>query len=108
MTVGGETIVGLTSYGDVACEAGGYDTRVDAMAAWIDGFSNKRIQVFPWPSAAVPSVVRSLPDVVRVADAPRRRLGRRWGELRFHCGSTAAWAARSSPVSMAAAAPRQR
>lgn len=39
MTVGGkQTIVGLTSYGDVNCAAGGYDTRVDAMAAWIDGY----------------------------------------------------------------------
>ncbi|MCU1277139.1 MAG: Vitamin K-dependent protein, partial [bacterium] len=39
MTIGGkETIVGLTSYGDVACAMGGYDTRVDAMAAWIDGY----------------------------------------------------------------------
>jgi MYXO-CTERM domain-containing protein len=39
MNVGGqEVIVGLTSYGDVACAAGGYDTRVDALAAWIDGW----------------------------------------------------------------------
>ena len=39
MTLGGrETIVGLTSYGDVNCNMGGYDTRVDAMAAWIDGY----------------------------------------------------------------------
>jgi secreted trypsin-like serine protease len=39
MTVGGkETIVGLTSYGDVACAMGGYDTRVDSMTAWIDGY----------------------------------------------------------------------
>ena len=38
MTIGGrETIVGLTSYGDVACAPGGYDTRVDTLAAWIDG-----------------------------------------------------------------------
>ena len=42
MTLGGkETIVGLTSYGDVNCTAGGYDTRVDAMAAWIDGYVQK-------------------------------------------------------------------
>lgn len=39
MTIDGqERIVGLTSYGDVACAAGGYDTRVDALAAWIDGW----------------------------------------------------------------------
>jgi secreted trypsin-like serine protease len=39
MTISGrETIVGLTSYGDVACAMGGFDTRVDAMAAWIDGY----------------------------------------------------------------------
>lgn len=39
MTVGGqEVIVGLTSYGDVACNMGGYDTRVDAVASWVDGF----------------------------------------------------------------------
>jgi MYXO-CTERM domain-containing protein len=42
MTVGGkEVIVGLTSYGDVNCNMGGYDTRVDAMAAWIDGYVSK-------------------------------------------------------------------
>ncbi|HEX8952642.1 MAG TPA: trypsin-like serine protease [Polyangia bacterium] len=39
MTLGGkDTIVGLTSYGDVNCSSGGWDTRVDAMAAWIDGY----------------------------------------------------------------------
>jgi V8-like Glu-specific endopeptidase len=39
MTIGGkETIVGLTSYGDVNCATGGYDTRVDALVDWIDGF----------------------------------------------------------------------
>jgi secreted trypsin-like serine protease len=39
MSIGGrETIVGLTSYGDVACADGGWDTRVDALAAWIDGW----------------------------------------------------------------------
>ncbi|HWE28867.1 MAG TPA: trypsin-like serine protease [Polyangia bacterium] len=42
MTLDGrETIVGLTSYGDVNCSTGGYDTRVDAMAAWIDGYVQK-------------------------------------------------------------------
>jgi len=39
MSLGGqEIIVGLTSYGDVACAEGGYDTRVDAFADWIDGW----------------------------------------------------------------------
>ena len=42
MTVGGkEVIVGLTSYGDVNCNMGGYDTRVDAYAAFIDGYVKK-------------------------------------------------------------------
>ena len=42
MTVGGkEVIVGLTSYGDVNCNMGGYDTRVDAYAAFIDGYVSK-------------------------------------------------------------------
>jgi secreted trypsin-like serine protease len=39
MTIGGrEVIVGLTSYGDAACAMGGYDTRVDAMLAFIDSY----------------------------------------------------------------------
>src|SRR5439155_6202199 len=39
MTIGGqEVIVGLTSYGDVNCNQGGYDTRVDALAAWVDPY----------------------------------------------------------------------
>jgi V8-like Glu-specific endopeptidase len=39
MTIGAqEVIVGLTSYGDVNCDAGGYDTRVDAMLAFIDKY----------------------------------------------------------------------
>ena len=39
MTIGGqEVIVGLTSFGDVNCNQGGYDTRVDTMAAWVDPY----------------------------------------------------------------------
>jgi V8-like Glu-specific endopeptidase len=39
MMMGGvETIVGTTSYGDVNCAAGGYDTRVDAENAFITGY----------------------------------------------------------------------
>jgi hypothetical protein len=39
MTMGGrEVIVGLTSFGDVNCAAGGYDTRVDTLAAWVDTY----------------------------------------------------------------------
>jgi secreted trypsin-like serine protease len=39
MTVGGqEVIVGLTSYGDVNCNQGGYDTRVDTLATWVDPY----------------------------------------------------------------------
>jgi hypothetical protein len=42
MTVGGkEIIVGLTSYGDTQCAQGGYDTRVDSYATWIDGYVSK-------------------------------------------------------------------
>jgi secreted trypsin-like serine protease len=48
MTIGGkETIIGLTSYGDVACAMGGFDTRVDAMAAWIDGYVQQADPGFP-------------------------------------------------------------
>lgn len=39
MTIGGqEVIVGLTSFGDVNCNQGGYDTRVDTFATFIDGY----------------------------------------------------------------------
>jgi MYXO-CTERM domain-containing protein len=39
MTINGqEVIVGLTSFGDVNCAAGGFDTRVDAMLSFIDPF----------------------------------------------------------------------
>jgi MYXO-CTERM domain-containing protein len=39
MTLSGvETIVGTTSFGDVNCAAGGYDTRVDAETAFIGGY----------------------------------------------------------------------
>jgi MYXO-CTERM domain-containing protein len=48
---GRQVIVGLTSYGDVACAAGGYDTRVDAQAAWIDG----------WVAQADPGFISSTP-----------------------------------------------
>ncbi len=52
MNIGGqEVIVGLTSYGDVACAAGGYDTRVDALAAWIDN----------WVAQADPGFTSSTP-----------------------------------------------
>ena len=41
MQVGGkETIVGVTSFGDVNCAQGGYDTKVDAESAFIDGYVN--------------------------------------------------------------------
>jgi secreted trypsin-like serine protease len=55
MTLGGrETIVGLTSYGDVNCNTGGWDTRVDAMAAWIDGYVNKADPGFGTSGGVVP------------------------------------------------------
>ncbi|MDB4965851.1 MAG: hypothetical protein JWN44_1540 [Myxococcales bacterium] len=39
MTIGGrDVIVGLTSYGDVNCNQGGYDTRVDTLASWVDTY----------------------------------------------------------------------
>ena len=42
MTVGGkEVIVGVTSYGDTQCAQGGFDTRIDAYASWIDGYVSK-------------------------------------------------------------------
>jgi V8-like Glu-specific endopeptidase len=37
--VGGvETIVGVTSFGQLGCGGGGYDTRVDAYSAFVDGY----------------------------------------------------------------------
>ena len=38
MVNGVETIVGTTSFGDVSCAQGGYDTRVDAETTFIDGY----------------------------------------------------------------------
>jgi secreted trypsin-like serine protease len=39
MTLNGtEVVVGLTSFGDVSCSQGGFDTRVDAMLSFIDPF----------------------------------------------------------------------
>jgi MYXO-CTERM domain-containing protein len=39
MNIGGqEVIVGLTSYGDVNCNQGGYDTRVDTLASWVEPY----------------------------------------------------------------------
>lgn len=55
MTLGGrETIVGLTSYGDVNCAMGGWDTRVDAMAAWIDGYVQQADPGFGTSGGTVP------------------------------------------------------
>jgi hypothetical protein len=63
MSVGGqEVIVGLTSFGDVNCAQGGYDTRVDALASWIDGYVKQADPNFsgttggnPPPSSTPPS-----------------------------------------------------
>lgn len=39
MTLGGvETIVGITSYGNPNCNQGGYDTRIDSVAPFVDGY----------------------------------------------------------------------
>jgi V8-like Glu-specific endopeptidase len=38
---GGDTIVGTTSYGDVNCAQGGYDTKVDSETTFIDGYVNQ-------------------------------------------------------------------
>lgn len=55
MTLGGrETIVGLTSYGDVNCAMGGWDTRVDAMAAWIDSYVQQADPGFGTSGGTVP------------------------------------------------------
>ncbi len=60
MSIGGqEVIVGLTSFGDVNCAQGGYDTRVDALASWIDGYVTKADPTFTGgnapPSSTPPS-----------------------------------------------------
>jgi MYXO-CTERM domain-containing protein len=39
MTLSGvETIVGVTSYGDPNCNQGGYDTRIDSVSTFVDGY----------------------------------------------------------------------
>jgi secreted trypsin-like serine protease len=39
MTIGGqEVIVGVTSFGDLSCSGGGYDTRIDVFTSFIDPF----------------------------------------------------------------------
>lgn len=39
MTMGGqEVIIGLTSFGDINCNQGGYDTRLDLLAPWVDTY----------------------------------------------------------------------
>lgn len=38
MLNGVATIVGVTSYGDVTCSQGGYDTRIDSVASFVDGY----------------------------------------------------------------------
>jgi V8-like Glu-specific endopeptidase len=59
---GGEVIVGLTSFGDVNCNQGGYDTRVDKMAAFVDPYvqANDPPPVSPPDMAQPPS---SQPDM---------------------------------------------
>jgi hypothetical protein len=56
MTINGrEVIVGLTSFGDRNCSAGGSDTRVDAMLAFIDPFVRANDPGFVGtPTASVP------------------------------------------------------
>jgi secreted trypsin-like serine protease len=62
MTLAGkETIVGLTSYGDVNCNMGGYDTRVDAMAAWIDGYIQSADPGFGQSGGSTPPSSSSTP-----------------------------------------------
>jgi len=51
---GSETIVGMTSYGDVNCNMGGWDTRADAMAAWIDGYVQQADPGFGTSGGTVP------------------------------------------------------
>jgi secreted trypsin-like serine protease len=69
MTVGGsEVIVGLTSFGDVNCNQGGYDTRVDAMLSFIDPY----VQKFDPAPAAAPDMARppAPPDMAQPPQQP--------------------------------------
>ncbi|HZS36446.1 MAG TPA: trypsin-like serine protease [Polyangia bacterium] len=61
MTLGGrEQIVGLTSFGDVNCNMGGYDTRLDAMVSFVD----------PYIQANDPQQPLSPPDMAGPAPSP--------------------------------------
>jgi V8-like Glu-specific endopeptidase len=58
MTIGGvEQIVGLTSFGDVNCNTGGYDTRLDAMVSFVDPYiqaNDPQQPLAPAPDMAPP------------------------------------------------------
>jgi hypothetical protein len=61
MTLGGkEVIVGLTSYGDVNCNQGGYDSRVDALLSFVDPYVAK---LDPAPATAPDLGHPELPDM---------------------------------------------
>jgi V8-like Glu-specific endopeptidase len=69
MTVGGkEVIVGLTSFGDVNCNQGGYDTRVDALTSFVDQY----VQKFDPAPASAPDMAQPAapPDMAQPAQQP--------------------------------------
>ena len=87
MTVDGrETIVGLTSYGDVACAEGGYDTRVDALAPWIDGWVAQADPGFNSGTPPSPSGGTQSPPTSSATPMPPSSTGA--GGVGASCGSS--------------------
>jgi V8-like Glu-specific endopeptidase len=69
MTVNGkEVIVGLTSFGDVNCNQGGYDTRVDALLSFIDQYVNQADP--PPPDMGSPPDMAAPPDLAQPPSPP--------------------------------------
>ena len=67
MTVNGkEVIVGLTSFGDVNCNQGGYDTRVDAVISFADTY----VRMFDPPAAAPPDMGHAAPPDMALPPQP--------------------------------------
>jgi V8-like Glu-specific endopeptidase len=72
MTVNGkEVIVGLTSFGDVNCNQGGYDTRVDALLSFVDGY----VQMFDPTLAAPPDMGHAAAPDMGQAPSPSTQPG---------------------------------
>jgi secreted trypsin-like serine protease len=60
---GQEEIVGLTSFGDVNCDQGGYDTRLDAMVSFVDPYIQANDPQQPAGSPPDMAAAPSAPDL---------------------------------------------